>query len=884
MYRHWLIGLVRTRSGRLVGTIGGVALTVAFIACLGAFLQSSAAEMTVRSVSQVPVDWQVQSLPGADHSAVEDATRSAAPVTGLQLINYADVPGFEANTGDTVQTTGGGTVLGIGPGYFDQFPAQVRRLVGSVDGVLVAQQTAANLHVTVGDQVIIHRHQAPDVSATIAGIVDLPNADAMFQAIGVPAGAAPQAPPDNVLLLPISQWQRVFEQQSASRPDTIRTEFHVKLDHHDLPSDPVAASTWAAERGHNFEARVAGTALLANNLAARLGAAREDALYARLVFLFLGAPGAIFAILLTLAVAGAGRDKRRRDQALLRLRGATVDTVLRLAAAEAAVAGVGGAILGILLAAPAAHFILGVVLLRGAAVPLLSAVAVAGIALSLAAILIPAWRDARGSTVAVARRPIGNDRTPLWARFHLDLVLLALAAALYWRSAASGYQVVLAPEGVAAAAIDYTAFLAPLLLWTGMALSAMRFVGAGLQQGRSVIARGLRPVAGRLADVVAATLGRQSPRLTAGIGLAALSFAFAASTAIFNATYQAQARVDAELTNGADITVTGTSAVPASQALERLSKLPGIVASEPMQHRYAYVGTDLQDLYGIDPVRIGTATAMSDAYFANGDARATLSDLAQTPDGVLVSQETVNDYQLSRGDSINLRLQNATDHQYHLVPFHIVGVVREFPTAPKDSFLVANAAYIAQQTGSAESEIVLIRSNGDPARIARAAQSAAAGLPGLKVSQIGDAVALIGSSLTAVDLAGLTRLELIFALVVLAASGGLVLGLGFADRERSFAVLVALGATSRQLGAFVWSEAALVIGSGMVLGLLAGALIAYVLVKLLTGVFDPPPDVLSVPWLYLAALIVTAAGAALLAATGEAMRSRTHVTEKLRGE
>jgi putative ABC transport system permease protein len=48
-------------------------------------------------------------------------------------------------------------------------------------------------------------------------------------------------------------------------------------------------------------------------------------------------------------------------------------------------------------------------------------------------------------------------------------------------------------------------------------------------------------------------------------------------------------------------------------------------------------------------------------------------------------------------------------------------------------------------------------------------------------------------------------------------------------------------------------------------------------------VFDPPPEVLSVPWFYLVALIVTAACAALLAATGEAMRSRTHVTEKLRG-
>jgi putative ABC transport system permease protein len=882
MYRHWLIGLVRTRSGRLLGSIGGVALTVAFIACLGTFLQSSAAGMTARSIAQVPVDWQVQLQPGADRGAVEAAIRSAAPVTGLQSIGYADVSGFEATTGGTIQTTGGGKVLGIEPGYFGQFPAQIRRLVGSVDGVLIAQQTAANLHVTVGDQVVIHRHQTSDIAVTIAGIVDLPNADAMFQAIGVTPSVAPQAPPDNVVLLPMSQWQQVFAQQGVNRPDTVRTQFHVSFDHRDLPADPVAASNAATERGHNFEARVTGAALLANNLAARLGAVREDALYARLVFLFLGTPGAILAILLTLAIAGAGRDRRRRDQALLRLWGATVDTVLRLAAAEAILAGVGGAVLGILLGAFAAHFLLGAALLRSAAVPLLSAVA--GLALSLAAILLPAWRDAGSSTIAAGRRPIGEHRTPFWARGYLDMVLLALAAAFYWRSAASGYQVVLAPEGVTATAVDYTAFLAPILLWTGLALLAMRLVGAGLRQGRPVLAKGLRPVAGRLADVAAATFGRQGRRLTAGIGLAALAFAFASSTAIFNATYEAQARVDAELTNGAEVTVTGTSAAPASQVLGNLSKLPGVAAAEPMQHRYAYVGTDLQDLYGIDPTRIGMATAMSDAYFASGDARATLADLAQTPDGVLVSQETVNDYQLSRGDSINLRLQNAADHQYHVVPFHIVGVVREFPTAPKDSFLVANATYIAEQTGSAAGEIVLIRSNGDPTRIALATRNATASIPGLKVSQLGDAVALIGSSLTAVDLAGLTRLELIFALVMLAASGGLVLSLGFADRERSFAILVALGGRPRQLGAFVWSEAALVIVGGMVLGLLAGALIAHVLVKLLTGVFDPPPEALSVPWSYLAALIVTATAAAFLAATVEAIRSRTHVIEKLRAE
>src|SRR4029079_3020955 len=103
---------------------------------------------------------------------------------------------------------------------------------------------------------------------------------------------------------------------------------------------------------------------------------------------------------------------------------------------------------------------------------------------------------------------------------------------------------------------------------------------------------------------------------------------FAVSTAIFNTTYQAQSRVDAELTNGSDVTVTGSSAVPAGQVMARLATIPGVIAAVPMQHRFAYVGTDLQDLYGIDPGAIGRAATMSNAFFGNGDAVASLSALS----------------------------------------------------------------------------------------------------------------------------------------------------------------------------------------------------------------------------------------------------------------
>jgi putative ABC transport system permease protein len=129
------------------------------------------------------------------------------------------------------------------------------------------------------------------------------------------------------------------------------------------------------------------------------------------------------------------------------------------------------------------------------------------------------------------------------------------------------------------------------------------------------------------------------------------------------------------------------------------------------------------------------------------------------------------------------------------------------------------------------------------------------------------------SGLTAIDLAGLTRLELAFALVMAAAASGLVLALGLAERRRTFAIASALGARRRQLASFVWSEAAYVTIGGLVLGSLAGWGLSYVIVKILTGVFDPPPEHLSVPWAYLAslgaaaAITVFAAGAGMLRAT-----------------
>src|SRR5271165_327570 len=198
-----------------------------------------------------------------------------------------------------------------------------------------------------------------------------------------------------------------------------------------------------------------------------------------------------------------------------------------------------------------------------------------------------------------------------------------------------------------------------------------------------------------------------------------------------------------------------------------------------------------------------------------------------------------------------------------VVPFTFVGVVREFPTAPKDSFLVANAAFVGKATGSEAHEVVLVRAS-DPGATAHALKSVLASDPALKVTELGEVRSLISSSLTAVSLSALTKVELAFGLVLIGAAAGLVVGLGFAERHRTFAILTALGASASQLGAFLRSEAALVAIAGLTFGTATGLAIAWMLVELLAGVFDPPPEAVTIPYGYLAIVVI---GVAVVAAT-----------------
>jgi putative ABC transport system permease protein len=121
------------------------------------------------------------------------------------------------------------------------------------------------------------------------------------------------------------------------------------------------------------------------------------------------------------------------------------------------------------------------------------------------------------------------------------------------------------------------------------------------------------------------------------------------------------------------------------------------------------------------------------------------------------------------------------------------------------------------------------------------------------------------SSITTVDLTGISRIEESFVVILAAAAMVLFVMLALGERRQELATMAAIGARRSEMAAFIWSEAVLILGAGLVLAAALGWLLSKMLVAMLTHVFDPPPDSLAVPWVFLGGLAGAAALGTLVA-------------------
>jgi putative ABC transport system permease protein len=634
-----------------------------------------------------------------------------------------------------------------------------------------------------------------------------------------------------------------------------------------LTGSPSNALGEADRTRNRVERMLTGAVQFVDNLSAALNSAASDALYAETLFIMLAVPGALVALGLAYLAALGTATRDRRDLALLRARGASRRDLYTLAVLEslalgllAGALGTGVALLALATAVPHA----------GALGPqrtlaCLAACATFAFAGALAA-RVGASASVFRQSVAAGRQSVQRAGKPLWQKLWLDVACLVGAGLIYWLTASTGFSAVVSPDSNPTLSLSVYMLFAPALLWIGATLLLIRLRGRGFEWLAARVGGGR---AQTRSAFLLASAGRRGSAINRGLLVVGLLLAFGVNLGVFSATYDQQGRVDAQLTLGADVVVSATRDV--RRHVERtVVALPGVAGATPVLHSYAYVGPDLQDAFGIDTSTFTRATTLRDSYFLDGTAGQTLERLRARPDAILVSRETMNDYSLRLGDLLRLRVLDAANGEFRIAPFHVAGVVQEFPSAPRDSFMVANLAYLVRLTHTPP-HLLFIAARGDPASLARAA-AAATRSQGTSVKDIRAENAQIASSITAVDLTGISRIEEIFVVILAAGGVGLYVAIAVAERRTELATMAAVGASLREALAFLWSEAAIVLLSSLLLAALLGWLLAEMLVAMLTHAFDPPPDHLTVPWLFLISLagaaVAGAAVAVALAARG----------------
>jgi putative ABC transport system permease protein len=879
---------LRRRPGQSATQALVLAVAVALLGAMILFIGHSLRTMTAAATRSVPLDLQgpVASYPKAKTIAARVAKQpDIAQASAVATAPFAGI-GHHGPEGTTA--AGAGAVLAVPPNYLEHIET-FRFLRGGLHPgqIVLDQQLAATLRAQVGDTVSLHLGGGRSQSFEVGGVALVSSSDVLFQPLNPLVGPAPAQPPANIAILPTATFARTLGRAlptisgtttpgAAAVPGTltgVQWQVQAQIDRAAFTGTPSEALARAGQIRNSVESTLTGQVRFVDNLSEGLETASGDALYAEALFIMLAVPGALLALGLAYLAALGTVDRDRRELALLRARGASRKALLGMAAVESTIVGLLAGALGAGAAFAAVSLLIegsvGLTFSRGAVV----------VAVSIALAILGGFVARLGTglrslseTVAAERRGSQRATKPLWQRLYLDLLALALSGLIFWLTASTGFSAVVNPDSNPTLSLSIYMFFAPALLWIGATLLLVRLRGRIFGwTARLLGGSGASPGRRRF---LLASASRRGAAINRGLVFVGLLLAFGVSMGVFAATYNQQAGVDAQLTLGADITATAPPGVTAKQGLtQKIAAVPGVAATSPVDHSYAYVGPDLQDIFGIEPTTIGSATTLRDSYFLGAGAQTLMKRLQETPSGVIVSKETIIDYSLNEGDLLRLRVLDHKTGKFHTVPFHVVGIVQEFPSAPRDSFMVANLSYLSHADHAGGPNVVFASASENPAAVAGRVATATKGF-GVMVKDIRQQSVQTTSSITTVDLTGISQLEQAFAILLAAAAMWLFVSLVVNERRHEFATMAALGASLRDIGSFVRAEAVAVLGAAVLLAAGLGWLMAEMLVAMLQHVFDPPPDHLAIPWGFLGLLGLGALAGAILASALAAISLR----------
>ena len=631
-------------------------------------------------------------------------------------------------------------------------------------------------------------------------------------------------------------------------------EAHLTVDHRAYPADPAAAAAWSARLRRVLERVSAGDVIVADNANEPLSEAAVDATNAKILFILLGVPGALVAGALGLTAAAALAEAHRREDALLRLRGATDRQLVRLAADQGLLAGTAGIVLGLLAAGAGVSVVVGHAVWRDIPAWRLAQTVLLSVvmgAIIIGARLVPMLRSGRRSAIVVARRHLEDRRTPFWLRSRVDVTLILVGAAILGGNLLIGGLKPTPVEGQTVA-LSFYVLLAPLALWIGTTLLIVRGLLA-------LLARRSRPERAAPLTTWRATLlrwlGRRPARTFGAVVLGALAVAFGTEVATFVATYGHAERADARAAFGADLRLTPTGAQAHLPALG-----PDIVATAPIRTIPGRAGSDRKNIMAIQADSY-SAAAVSPQITRGGGVAALAADRS----GVLIAEEVARGFQLAPGDILPVTVFPDEPGASQKLDLHVVGVYRAFPPTDPLSEIVVTTAALTRPLPAPDFYLARVARGRSPDEVAASLRGRGAA-SSFSVTTIAENIRQEQRGLTAVNLHGLSRIEVVGAGLIAAIGVGVLGAFLVLERRRELAILRTVGADTRHVLAGPLLEGAVASIGSLVIGVPVGIGLGIITIRVLNLFFALPPPLVVVPsgeLVALAVLVVAASAVAL---------------------
>ena len=216
---------------------------------------------------------------------------------------------------------------------------------------------------------------------------------------------------------------------------------------------------------------------------------------------------------------------------------------------------------------------------------------------------------------------------------------------------------------------------------------------------------------------------------------------------------------------------------------------------------------------------------------------AVLDRLLGDPNGLLVSVEFAQSYNVEVGDTIAMRLPTLSGSYTDAAP-RIVGLFQIFPTSAVNSDLVVTAPCWSARRRTRAPASTCYAATASPRPTPRSLRRSRSRLHdrlAVRIDTADRAISLDQSSLVGVNLAGLAALDRLYAALIVAVGLAVFLLGSVLERQREFGTLQALGATAGQVTRLLLIEAVVLVAGGVLGGLAIGALAGVAVQQLPAG-------------------------------------------------